>query len=244
MTINKGQDMHASMERLHKVSGNKRKIDIANDLKVSASTVTNWGSRGVSKEGALDAGLLYGVDANYILTGAKDGYKNQVEILTGMSSDDHKKSHILKHKDDMPVVEMISVDSYSRLFLEWFDGKGFSEDVDVEKLGWIKRLDGFSANSFALVVVGHSMMPEFKAGDYACVEPHTDVDGISISDGDFVVAQHKGAKYAVIKKVVLGNSKGDFYLTQLNKDIPSDGAISINDYTLIGIIRNKITSYW
>ena len=94
------------------------------------------------------------------------------------------------------------------------------------------------------IVEGFSMMPEFKAGDYACVEPHTDVDGISISDGDFVVAQHKGAKYAVIKKVVLGNSKGDFYLTQLNKDIPSDGAISVNDYTLIGIIRNKITSYW
>ena len=234
--------MHASMKRLQKVSGNKRKIDIASDLKVSPSTVTNWSSRGVSKEGALDAGKLYGVDANYILTGAQDGYKSQIELLTGMSSDDHKKNHIMKHKDDMPVVEMISIDSYNRLFLEWFDGKGFSEDVDVEKLEWIKRLDNFSATSFALVVAGQSMMPEFKAGDYACVEPQTDVD--SLSDGDFVVAQHKNDKYAVIKKVVLGARIDDIYLTQLNEDIPNDGATSINDYTLIGVIRNKITNYW
>ena len=42
-----------------------------------------------------------------------------------------KKNHIMKHKDDMPVVEMISIDSYNRLFLEWFDGEGFSEDVDI-----------------------------------------------------------------------------------------------------------------
>ena len=234
--------MHASMKRLQKVSGNKRKIDIASDLKVSPSTVTNWSSRGVSKEGALDAGKLYGVDANYILTGAQDGYKSQIELLTGMSSDDHKKNHIMKHKDDMPVVEMISIDSYNRLFLEWFDGEGFSEDVDIEKLEWIKRLDNFSATSFALVVAGQSMMPEFKAGDYACVEPQTDVD--SLSDGDFVVAQHKNDKYAVIKKVVLGARIDDIYLTQLNEDIPNDGATSINDYTLIGVIRNKITDYW
>ena len=238
----KGHTMHASMKRLQEVSGNKRKIDIASDLKVSPSTVTNWSSRGVSKEGALDAGKLYGVDANYILTATQDGYKNQVELLTGMNSEDHKKNHVMKHKNDMPVVEMISVDSYKRLFLEWFDGKGFSEDVDVEKLEWIKRLDKFSANSFALVVTGQSMMPEFKVGDYACVEPQTDVE--SLSDGDFVVAQHKDDKYAVIKKMVLGAHIDDIYLIQLNKDIPNDGATSIKNYTLIGVIRSKITNYW
>lgn len=59
--------MHDSMKRLQEVARTSRNSEIATDLNVSASTVTNWSNRGVSKEGALAAAKIYGADANYIL---------------------------------------------------------------------------------------------------------------------------------------------------------------------------------
>ncbi len=58
--------MHDSMKRLHEVSGVNRKNAIAKQLDVSPSTVTNWSTRGVSKEGAIAAADIYNTDANYI----------------------------------------------------------------------------------------------------------------------------------------------------------------------------------
>lgn len=43
--------------------------DLRKDLDVSSATMTNWKSRGVSKEGALEAAQKYRCDANWILTG-------------------------------------------------------------------------------------------------------------------------------------------------------------------------------
>lgn len=61
--------MHPSMRRLQEVAKTDRKSDIARNLNVGASTVTNWSNRGVSKEGALAAAKKYQADANYILNG-------------------------------------------------------------------------------------------------------------------------------------------------------------------------------
>lgn len=41
--------------------------DMARALNVSEQVVTNWGSRGVSLDGALRAQLTFGVDANFVL---------------------------------------------------------------------------------------------------------------------------------------------------------------------------------
>lgn len=57
------------MERLRTIAGTTHNSNIAKTLNVSPSTVTNWASRGVSKEGALKAGEVYGCDPNFILTG-------------------------------------------------------------------------------------------------------------------------------------------------------------------------------
>lgn len=61
--------MQPSMKRLMECAKTDRKSDIARDLNVGASTVTNWVNRGVSKEGALAAAEKYNADANYILDG-------------------------------------------------------------------------------------------------------------------------------------------------------------------------------
>lgn len=68
--ITQENPMHESMKRLQEVAKTDRNSEIASDLNVGASTVTNWSNRGVSKEGALAAAEKYQVDANYILNGS------------------------------------------------------------------------------------------------------------------------------------------------------------------------------
>lgn len=208
--------MHDSMRRLHEVSGKHKKRDIAKDLNVSPSTVTNWSARGVSKEGAIAAAKFYTSNANYILDG---GANNE----SASSQDNPLVS------SDMPLFKLVSAGSYNKHF----------DNTNI--LGYIARPKNLSKESFALIVAGRSMMPEFKASDYVCVE--VDVVVQDLQDGDFVVVQHKEADYAVIKQIMIGGSVGDIYLTQLNKDMPDFNIISIGDYLLIGVIDSKITKY-
>lgn len=62
--------LHVSMDRLNEVArtrGDDAPTKIAARLNVSPQMVTNWGSRGISLGGALDAQLKYGCDANWLL---------------------------------------------------------------------------------------------------------------------------------------------------------------------------------
>lgn len=69
-------DEHESLIRLLEVSGRSKKSEIGSDLDISAATLSNWATRGVSREGALAAAALYHTDANYILTGASAADSN------------------------------------------------------------------------------------------------------------------------------------------------------------------------
>lgn len=91
--------MHPSMKRLMECAKTDRKADIARDLNVGASTVTNWVNRGVSKEGALAAAERYNADANYILDGTKPTRtftgRPTFRVVNGINeqiSDEEKKS--------------------------------------------------------------------------------------------------------------------------------------------------------
>ena len=83
--------MHQSMQRMHIASGMRRKKDIAEALGVSQSTVTNWGARGVSKEGALEAAKVWGVDANYILEGIPDDADTESGANLGVKKRENKR---------------------------------------------------------------------------------------------------------------------------------------------------------
>lgn len=61
--------MSESLDRLYEVMGTKTHTQIARELNVGSSTVTNWAKRGVSKEAALVAAQKFGSSANYILNG-------------------------------------------------------------------------------------------------------------------------------------------------------------------------------
>lgn len=62
--------MHPSASRLYQVAallGDHSTAAIAKRMNTSVQKVQNWESRGVSREGALHAQLVYGHDANWIL---------------------------------------------------------------------------------------------------------------------------------------------------------------------------------
>lgn len=79
-------NIHPTMKRLYEVSKKTKHAEIAKDLKVGSTTVTNWAARGVSKDGAIMAGKVYQCDPNYILTGnsnltaPKDGDDNPYNL--------------------------------------------------------------------------------------------------------------------------------------------------------------------
>lgn len=221
--------MHVTMKRLHEVSKVHVKKDIAKDLNVSPSTVTNWSSRGVSKEGALAAAEKYGVDANYILTG-DEARKTFTDDLVKTFTDDKYKFYerfdLPIHINEMPLFSKVSIDSYI--------------DSDSAE-SWIEKPSRLSASAFALIVAGRSMQPEFDAGELVRVE--TDITIDDLKDGNFVVVQHSDSDYAVIKQIIVGDNASDMYLTQLNKDLPDFSIDKMSDYKLIGIIDSKITLY-
>lgn len=95
--------MHESMKRLQEVAKTNRNSDIARDLNVGASTVTNWASRGVSKEGALKAADHYGSNANYILEGQSSGNQKSIDRLNEILEKGEAHTAYIDGDIDVPI---------------------------------------------------------------------------------------------------------------------------------------------
>lgn len=219
--------MHASMKRLHQVSGLIRKKDIADALGVAQSTVTNWGTRGVSREAAIDAAKLYGVEAGYIL----DGDTSEVGVAV--------PSNIAAGKA-MVTPAVTGAQGDSRQILPVLSSVSKGDDTTLAGIDWIEKPFAVPSNGFALAVNNRAMSPIFSIGDYAVVDP--DIDSSYLKDGDYVVAQHTGSDYGDVFKVVLYKSD-DIRLIQINEQLGEMVAIPITDYHLFGVIERKVTKF-
>lgn len=217
--------MHDSMKRLHEITGITRKSALAKKLKVSPSTVTNWGTRGVSKEGALDAAEIFGVDANYILDGDES---RKPEIVKQPIEEQVKVSKDVLASPLMPVFRAVSTNSYND-----------TNSKDVAE--WLPILPHLAPNSFGFIVAGRTMTPEFNTNEIAVIDTNITID--QLQDGDFVLVQHKEADRAALKQVNIGASLNEIYLRQLNDDIPNAGLLQINQFYLLGAVDSKIKKY-
>ena len=65
-------DTHPSMQRLFTATG-MQASELARALDTSPQNITNWSARGISKNGALLASRIFGLDANYLLKGTPRG---------------------------------------------------------------------------------------------------------------------------------------------------------------------------
>ena len=233
--------MHDSMKRLQEVAGTTKKADIARDLGVGASTVTNWSNRGVSKEGALAAAEKYGADANYILSGERS-----IPTIESLRS----KIKAIQEDSDAPVIPQgtmrvrMASTSYTVPILSWVAAGSWSNTEAVtmdDIIGEAPKPPNLSKHGFALKVQGRSMLPDFKPDDIIYVEPETGL--FALKDSDLVVVQCNDDKDATFKQLVIGETFDDMYLRPLNPDWHEQRMMPMGDCNLVGKVVGKYVEF-
>lgn len=168
--------MHDSMNRLltyarDKTQGTREPIkdftDLGLSMGVSSAVMTNWKSRGISKQGALQAERMYGCSATWVLdgTGARDRSSNDDSATPQIPS------------DATPV-------NWAKVKVVWVVGKASGgalperiwTDADypvgvTDEYGEVASTD---PHAFITKVFGPSMIPVYTPGNYALVEPGTE----------------------------------------------------------------------
>lgn len=218
--------MHASMERIHNISGFKRKKDIAEALGVSQSTVTNWGARGVSKEGALDAARIWNVDANYILTGDVEKKPDNEVGATSNADSENSNGYVKKIPGLYPMV----MNNYS-------DPKNMASQAFDPF--WVDKPPHLSDYSFVYTVSGRKMQPVFMMNDELYIE--TDVQIEDLHDGNYLLVMAHGQTGPVIRQLIFGDNSSEKLLIEVGGDLSE--AESLDDYALIGVVDSKIVKY-
>lgn len=217
--------MHDSIERLHEVSGHTRKKDIADDLGVSAATITNWAKRGISTAGALDAANFYGVDANYILNGDV-ARKPADEVDTSNNVKVDTNRYVKKIPGLYPMV----MNNYS-------DPKNMARQAFDPF--WVDKPPHLSDYSFVYTVSGRKMQPVFEMNDELYIE--TDVQVEDLHDGNYLLVMEHGQTGPVIRQLIFGDNSSEKLLIEVGGDVSH--AESLDDYALIGVVDSKIVKY-
>ena len=176
--------------------------EIANGLtrggyEVSAQTLTNWSSRGVSKEGRLNASRIIGCRPLWIESGE------------GAMVDDPNVNLGLKLYPDRrgyPIISAIQAGNW-REIVDSFPRGGADE--------YIMASNRYSAHTFALRINGNSMEPEFKEGDVVVIDPD-----VRPSPGDYVVAKNhdEAATFKKYRPRGIMDGQEVFELVPLNED--------------------------
>ena len=215
------------MQRLQESLGVEDKKALIGKLKrldVSAGTVSNWMVRGISREGALSAAKVFGLDATYII----DGGEMPVLPIQFMS---FAVLPFYRRRKIPMVSEMTYANRHNLLKID---------DRSIIK-GWMEQPERLSTQSLVFIVSGHRMQPEFSPGEKLYIEMAVNKE--DVKDEAFVLVQHKESEYGVLKKVVYGDSNSDVYLIDLNTNLPASKVASFDEYDLIGIVDSKITMY-
>lgn len=182
---------------------------------VSAQMLTNWQSRGVSKEGRLKASAVIGCRPLWIETGAgemRDG--PNVEPFT--------------YKDrKIPIISYVQAGIW-RDIVDTYPVGHSDETVSAKA--------EYGLHTFALRIQGNSMEPEFKEGDIVVIDPD-----VVPRPGDYVVAKNH-AEEATFKKYrprgISETGEEVFELVPLNDDY----AIMRSDTQPIKIIGTMVES--
>lgn len=133
---------HPSIQKLYEhaatVMGDTSPAQVVRRMNISAQTLQNWEGRGISKDGALLAQAVYGVDANWLLgetsspvvrgDAANDGewsnirgYAMAVGLGHGREAQEYEETHNLKFRADSLARKRLKADTLAVLY-----GKGDS----------------------------------------------------------------------------------------------------------------------
>lgn len=104
------------------------------------------------------------------------------------------------------------------------------DDNDINE--WVQTTCQVRRNTYALRVQGDSMMPMFTEGTILVIEPEIDY-----AVNDYVIAKN-GDGEATFKQLV--KDAGLYYLKPNNPQYPT---VSLDGYTVIGVVREAIRKF-
>lgn len=209
--------MHATTARLFDalrelvgIDGYAESGRVAQRLGESAATITNWKSRGVSKQGMLKANRLFGVDPRWLATG-------EGSMLPAGGGVEASNVAPVEPRARVPIINWVQAG-------DWSDIEPHFDLTEYDN--WHEIYNGRpSSHAFALVVEGDSMTSphpgdrSFPAGTIIVVDPER-----GASAGDYVVAKDVATQRATFKR--LAHDAGRWYLKPLNPAYPT---IEIDD---------------
>lgn len=167
-----------------------RRVAAIKGASVSRGAIGNWErGLGLTIDNLEALAEALDVDSHWLLTG-RQKLSDEFNVTIGPD--------ILKER--VPVIS-------------WVQAGAFTEVTDpTSDEGWVSTTTRVSVRSFALIVRGDSMEPEFPEGSIVVCDPE-----ISPQPGDFVIARN-GDNEATFKKLVKDGS--DWYLKPNNPQYP------------------------
>lgn len=191
-------------------------------------------------------GERLGVDANYISRilskPGRSGHKKIGEELARKLEDLlNKPTYWLDGIEPTPTYnleEEARAVLYRVPLISWVQAGAWTEIIDNFEPGdadeWVDSPVYVSANSFALIVRGDSMAPEFVDGDIIIVDPHRRPE-----NGSYIVARLDDEKESTFKQLII--DAGRYYLKPLNSRYP---VLQVNgNMTVCGVVRAKTKMY-
>jgi len=228
------------MQRLYAlataVKGSVTQSSLARELNTSSQRVKNWEARGLSREGAMTAGELFGVNPNWLRDGT--GPVPAVLLSTASPTESERSVHIRESVHEI-------APGYVRLGLldaagDMGDG---AENVDFPEViremdlaeGQLRNLIGFLPRPNRLKLMtgrGISMEPVIKSGDVVIVDT-----GIQHFDGDGIYVVNTGSGVQI--KALQDRGDG-LYVVSANSTFP---AYKAAETLIIGgkvYVRNRL----
>jgi SOS-response transcriptional repressor LexA len=215
---------HESLIRLIRAANVDGPSALASALNESEQTVTNWGRRGVSKQGAIKAQSLFGCDVDWILKG-----KDNVLLITAKTTAEMQqqrktgKTVVANHQQDVGNVDAARAFTGEVPVISWVQAGAWQDIADTFQPEDAERhlpiFKGHSSKTYALKVRGDSMTApygkSYPAGCYVIVDP----EKRSPMNGDRIIALTPGSKEATFK--VYKDEDGRRWLAPLNSTHPT-----------------------
>lgn len=233
------RSIHPTAERLMFAAKKLRKAegpsDVARLLNVSPQKVTNWLSRGVSKEGMLDAQRLIGCNATWLQTGEGEMVDASTKHTLASHEAAKKRQNLRMIEGSKPAlgssignsketfeanVEKIDGNWHRIPLISYAQAGMMTESTDPlsiwDRLEFVLTSEDVSPRAFGLRIKDLSCWPEYQEGDVVIIDPEIRPD-----PGNMVIA--KGAEDEAIfgKYRPRGtNEQGEmvFELVPLNDD--------------------------
>lgn len=237
-------DAHPTMARVFEQTGLEPSA-LALKINTSPQNVTNWSKRGISKKGAMDVSRVFGLNLDWILTGAGEPKKQTHSELMQQIKDieNGAKNNDYPTPNGTTSVRMAST-SNTVPILSWVAAGSWSNTEAVtmdDIIGEAPKPPNLSKHGFALRVQGRSMLPKFEPEDVIYVEPQTGL--FALKDSDLVVVQCNDDTEATFKQLIIGDTFDDMYLKPLNPDWHEQRMMPMGDCNLVGKVVGKYVEF-